>query len=46
MVCHESYKDADGNWLYPEEVEKISKNNIIKKSNKQKVIVGPPRIDV
>ena len=23
MVCHESYKDADGNWLYPEEVEKF-----------------------
>ncbi len=42
MVCHESYKDADGNWLYPEEVEKISKSNVIKKSNKQKVIVGPP----
>ena len=39
---YESYKDADGNWLYPEEVEKISKSNVIKKSNKQKVIVGPP----
>ena len=22
MVCHESYKDHDGNWLYPDEVEK------------------------
>jgi leucyl-tRNA synthetase len=22
MVTHESYKDEDGNWLYPEEVEK------------------------
>ena len=22
MVTHESYKDADGNWLYPEEVSK------------------------
>ena len=23
MVCHESYKDKDGNWLYPDEVKKI-----------------------
>ena len=22
MVCHESYKDKDGNWLYPHEIEK------------------------
>ena len=42
MVCHESYKDKDGNWLYPEEVEKIAKNKVIKKSNKDDVIVGPP----
>jgi leucyl-tRNA synthetase len=24
MVTHESYKDADGNWLYPEEVTKAA----------------------
>ena len=41
MVCHESYKDHEGNWLYPEEVEKIEKNKVIKKSDKSKVIVGP-----
>ena len=23
MVCHESYKDQNGNWLYPDEVEKV-----------------------
>ena len=22
MVCHETYKDADGNWVAPDEVEK------------------------
>ncbi|HZT51186.1 MAG TPA: leucine--tRNA ligase [Stellaceae bacterium] len=22
MVCHETYRDADGNWLFPEEVER------------------------
>jgi leucyl-tRNA synthetase len=24
MVCHESYRSADGKWLYPEEVRKLS----------------------
>ena len=41
MVCHESYKDDEGNWLYPNEVEKTS-DGFIKKSNKKKVVVGPP----
>jgi len=41
MVCHETYKDEKGNWLYPEEIEKISNNKTIKKSDKKKVIVGP-----
>ena len=42
MVCHESYKDEQGNWLYPDEVEKIDLQKYIKKSDKSKVIVGPP----
>ena len=42
MVCHESYKDAEGNWLYPEEVEKISNDHAICKKNKKKVYIGPP----
>ena len=29
MVCHETYKDISGNWLYPDEIEITSK----KKSN-------------
>ena len=41
MVCHESYKDNKGNWLYPEEIEKVSKGKIIKKSDGSEVIVGP-----
>ncbi len=41
MVCHETYKDKDGNWLYPDEVKKISKDNVIQKTNNQKVNVGP-----
>ena len=31
MVCHESYKDENGEWLYPEEVEKIDSSKTIKK---------------
>ena len=42
MVCHESYKDSDGTWLYPEEVERVSKDKVIKKKDKQVVTVGPP----
>ena len=30
MVCHETYKDLDGNWLYPDEVERVDKNNVLK----------------
>ncbi len=43
MVCHETYKDLKGNWLYPEEVIKDKDdNNVYKKmSDKTRVTVGP-----
>ena len=41
MVCHETYKDKNGQWPYPYEIEKINQNNAIKKSDKTKVVVGP-----
>ena len=41
MVCHETYKDQKGNWLYPEEVEKIDGKKVIKKNDKTFVTVGP-----
>ena len=40
MVCHESYKDEKGNWLYPDQVERIDSKTVIKKSDKTKVLVG------
>ena len=40
MVCHETYKDNKGNWLYPEEIEKIDNNNAVKASDKSKVVIG------
>tara|TARA_Y200000002_G_scaffold344680_1_gene318052 strand:+ start:284 stop:2812 length:2529 start_codon:yes stop_codon:yes gene_type:complete len=41
MVCHETYKDLNGDWLDPLEIEKTSKKEAIKISDKSKVIVGP-----
>ena len=42
MVCHESFKDSRGNWLYPEEVEKVSSSKYVKRTDQTQVIVGPP----
>ena len=41
MVCHETYKDASGKWLNPEEIEKDKNGNLIKIKDKTKVIAGP-----
>ena len=41
MVCHESYKDQNGEWLYPEEVKKISSDTAVKIADNTKVIIGP-----
>ncbi len=41
MVCHESYKDQNGNWLYPNEIEKVDGKTVLKKSDKSQVSVGP-----
>ena len=30
MVCHETYKDQNNNWLYPDEVEKKSEKKQLK----------------
>ena len=41
MVCHETFKDFQGNWLYPVEVNKTPEGKTIKKSDKSEVKVGP-----
>tara|TARA_B100000795_G_scaffold269773_1_gene260335 strand:- start:847 stop:3390 length:2544 start_codon:yes stop_codon:yes gene_type:complete len=42
MVCHETYKDQDNNWLSPEEVMLDENKNYYKKNNPlEKVKVGP-----
>ena len=41
MVCHETYKDDNNNWLSTDEVEtEDGKNYFIKKNPKKKAIVG------
>ena len=40
MVCHETYKDSNGKWLDPEEVEKNIKGEFLKISDKTRVIIG------
>ena len=42
MVCHETYKDENGNWLYPNDIESLDgKNYFIKGDKSKKVKVGP-----
>ena len=40
MVCHETYKDQNGKWLTPSEVEKSSEGKYKKISDKSEVRVG------
>ncbi len=40
MVCHETYKNKDGDWLSPDEVETINGEKYEKKNKLRKVIVG------
>jgi len=42
MVCHETYKDKDNNWLSPEEVDSEDKKSFYKKDiPNEAVVVGP-----
>ena len=41
MVCHETYKDQDDNWLSPEEVEKKNEIMVKKDDPNVSVKVGP-----
>ncbi len=41
MVCHETYKDKNNNWLSPEETITINGKKFLKKDPSQMVISGP-----
>jgi leucyl-tRNA synthetase len=41
MVCHETYKDKDNNWVSPDDIIIIDGQKFLKKDETQKVKVGP-----
>ena len=41
MVCHETYKDENNNWLSPDEVTKINGKIVLKKDENKIVKIGP-----
>ena len=41
MVCHETYKDENNNWLSPEEIEKIDNKAVLKRDKNKLVKIGP-----
>jgi leucyl-tRNA synthetase len=40
MVCHETYKDENDQWLYPEEVVKNDKGQLIVEATGKKAVLG------
>ena len=41
MVCHETYKDPDNNWISPEEIENIDGKKYLKQDRSKLISVGP-----
>ena len=41
MVCHETYKDQNNNWVSPDEIVTIEGKKFLEKDTKQEVKVGP-----
>ena len=40
MVCHETYKDKNDNWISPDEIEIVNGNKVLKNNNAELVKVG------
>ena len=40
MVCHETYKDPDGNWVSPEDIESIDGKKYLKQDKSKPITVG------
>ena len=41
MVCHETYKDSDNNWVSPNEITLIDGKKFLKKDISKEIIIGP-----
>ncbi|GGF77161.1 leucine--tRNA ligase [Azorhizobium oxalatiphilum] len=42
MIVHETYKDQDGRWLFPEQVKLLGNGKAVKVDDGTPVTVGPP----
>ena len=40
MVCHETYKDQDNNWVSPDELISINGKKFLKTDNNHQVMIG------
>jgi len=40
MVCHETYRDADGKWLFPEQIERQADGTVVQVEGGAPVTVG------
>ena len=41
MVCHETYKDSQNNWVSPDEIETIGDKKYLKRDKSKIITVGP-----
>ncbi|WP_419798320.1 MAG: leucine--tRNA ligase [Terasakiella sp.] len=41
MICHETYKDADGNWMLPSDAIRNENGEVIHKNDGRTVNIGP-----
>ena len=41
MVCHETYKDQNNNWISPDEIVQIDGKKFLKKNNSEHIKIGP-----
>ena len=41
MVCHETYKDPENNWISPDEIEIKNGEKVLKKDNSIQIKIGP-----
>ncbi len=41
MVCHETYKDPDNNWVSPDEIETINGKKYLKNDTSKQIKIGP-----
>ena len=41
MVCHETYKDSNNNWISPDEIKSINGKKVLRNNPDQEIKIGP-----